>query len=306
MSGRRTRSGRDVSGILLLDKAVGIGSNEALQRVKRAFRARKAGHTGSLDVPASGLLPICLGEATKISGFLLDAAKRYRAVFRFGVRTSTGDARGEVLERRPVHGLDEAGLREAMLAFSGAIEQVPPMHSAIKRGGTPLYKLAYAGETVAREPRTVTIYEFRLLGLDADLAEVEIYCSKGTYVRTLAEDLGAALGCGGSVHALRRLEVGPLRLADAVTLEALECRAAGGPPQALDALLLPIDAALGQQPDVLLSEDAAWYLRRGQPVLVPRSPAAGLVRLYDPARRFLGVGQVLDDGRIAPRRLLRA
>ncbi|MCC7413087.1 MAG: tRNA pseudouridine(55) synthase TruB [Gammaproteobacteria bacterium] len=306
MATGRRRHERNVSGILLLDKPVGCSSNEVLQRVKRLFHARKAGHTGSLDVPASGLLPLCFGEATKMSGFLLDAAKRYHAVFRLGVRTSTGDAKGEVVETRPTAGIDAARVRAALARFRGEIDQVPPMHSAIKRAGTPLYKLAYAGETVEREARKVTVFEFELLSLVDDHAEVEVHCSKGTYVRTLAEDVGAALGCGGSVAALRRLEVGPFSLAAAVTLAALERQAAEGGAESLDALLLPADAALARHPDVQLSEDAAYYLRRGQPVLVARAPRSGLVRLYDGERRFLGVGEVLDDGRIAPRRLLQA
>ncbi|MGE0384574.1 MAG: tRNA pseudouridine(55) synthase TruB [Gammaproteobacteria bacterium] len=302
--GRPRRDQRDISGILLLDKPVGISSNDSLQRVKRLYRARKAGHTGSLDVPASGLLPICLGEATKMSGYLLDAAKCYTATFLLGVRTTTGDAKGEVLERRPVEGIDAPRIQAVLEAFCGEIEQIPPMHSAIKQGGTPLYKLAYAGQTVEREPRKVRIDEFRLLELDGALAKVRVRCSKGTYVRTLAEDVGAALGCGGSVAQLRRTLVGPFAIESSVSLEWLEALARDEGLAAVDALLLPADAALGHVPALVLDADSAFYVGKGQAVLVPKAPRDGLVRLYAPDRRFLGVGEVIDDGRVAPRRLL--
>ena len=302
--GRRHGDERRVDGILLLDKPAGLTSNAALQKVKRLFRARKAGHTGSLDPLASGLLPICLGEATKVSGFLLDADKHYWVSCRLGVRTATADAEGEVLETRPVDAVTEKRLREVMEDFRGAIEQIPPMYSAVKHRGQRLYALARQGVEVEREPRRITIHALELLEFRLPLAEIAVHCSKGTYIRTLMEDIGEALGCGAHVADLRRLGVGPYSASGMVTLEALEERLAGEGERALDSLLLPLESGLSQWPDVRLTGDAAFYLRQGQPVLVPHAPTAGLVRLYEGQRRFLGVGEILDDGRVAPRRLL--
>ncbi len=295
---------RDVHGILLLDKPVGMSSNQALQAVKRLYRARKAGHTGSLDPMASGLLPICLGEATKISGFLLGADKHYLVTVRLGVRTATGDTEGEVLETRPVPPLDPEDVEPVLERFRGEIEQIPPMYSAVKHQGERLYRLARKGVEVERHPRRVTIRELRLVALRPEELELEVRCSKGTYIRTLAEDIGEALGCGGHVSALRRLGVEPFDEPEMVPLETLRERAAEGGPGALDAFLLPVEAALAGWPAVRLDADLAYYVRQGQPVLVPRAPTEGWVRLYEDGR-FLGVGEVLDDGRIGPRRLLR-
>ncbi|MCU0936501.1 MAG: tRNA pseudouridine(55) synthase TruB [Gammaproteobacteria bacterium] len=301
MTRHRSR-GRDVDGIVLLDKPVGLSSNDALQRVKRLFGARKAGHTGSLDRLASGLLPICLGEATKISGVLLNADKHYLATFRLGERTTTGDAEGEVLEQHPVEGITRAAVEAALARFLGPIEQVPPMHSAIKFQGKPLYKLAHQGIEIERQPRQVVIHALDLLAFDGRDVAVSVRCSKGTYVRTLAEDVGAALGCGAHVAALRRLGSGPYQSPEMVTLEQLASLACEG-QGALDGVILPIESAVGDWPDIRLPEDMAYYLRQGQAVLVPRAPTRGWVRLYGGDARFLGVGEVLDDGRIAPRRL---
>ena len=305
--GRRHRHSnqRRVNGILLLDKPSGLTSNAALQAVKKLYRARKAGHTGSLDPLATGLLPICFGEATKVSGFLLDADKDYRVTCKFGERTTTGDAEGEVLEQRPVEDLSEDRLREVMQGFLGDIEQIPPMYSALKHKGERLYKLARAGVEVEREPRQVTIHALELLTLNPPLAEIRVHCSKGTYVRTLVEDIGAALGCGAHVSGLRRLGVGPFDDSHMIDMEGLQAVAAES-EHALDQLLLPLESGLAQWPDVRLSSDAAFYLRQGQPVLVPKAPTAGLVRLYEGESRFLGVGEILDDGRVAPRRLMVA
>jgi tRNA pseudouridine55 synthase len=304
MSRQRNKNQRRVDGILLLDKPTGLTSNAALQTVKRLYRARKAGHTGSLDPLASGLLPICLGEATKVSAFLLDADKHYWVACRFGERTTTADAEGEVVETRPVQGLTQRRLRQALEKFTGDIEQIPPMYSAVKHQGQRLYKLARQGLEVEREPRRVTIRELELLHLDPPLAEIEVRCSKGTYVRTLVEDLGEVLGCGAHVTNLRRLGVGPYTETGLVTLETLEQRREQAGEAALDALLLPMESGLAQWPVVRLGADAAFYLRQGQPVLVPRAPTGGWVRLYEGEQRFLGVGEILDDGRVAPRRLL--
>lgn len=301
---RRRSKGRNVNGVLLLDKPVGMSSNMALQIAKRLFNANKAGHTGSLDPLASGLLPVCFGEATKASGFLLDADKRYRVRCKLGEKTSTGDAEGEVIERRPVEAIDIARLEQVFARFRGEVEQIPPMHSAVKHQGQRLYKLARQGVEVEREPRTIIIHALTLLGVDLPYFDIDVHCSKGTYVRTLAEDIGEALGCGAHVTELRRLGVGPYDGAGMVDLDTLKAESAD--LAALDARLLPIESALAQWPDVRLSPDAAFYLRQGQPVVVPRAPTSGWVRLYAPDERFLGMGQVLDDGRVAPKRLMIA
>ena len=300
-SARRSR-GRAVNGILVLDKPVGMGSNEVLQRVKHLYRARKAGHTGSLDRLASGLLPICFGEATKLSGYLLNADKHYVATFLLGVTTTTGDAEGEVVSRRDVPALSAATIDRAAARFRGEIEQIPPMHSALKHKGKRLYQLAHEGIVVERQPRRVTIHRFEVPRFDGATVEVEVLCSKGTYIRTLAEDFGEALGCGASVASLRRIGAGPFIAGDMVELATVESMAAQG-PQALDAPLLPMEAAVSGWPSVRLPEGVAFYLLKGQPVQVPHSPTEGWVRIHTEHAGFIGVGEVLDDGRIAPRRL---
>ena len=306
--GRRRKHGRDIDGILLLDKPLHLTSNEALQRVKRLYQANKAGHTGSLDPLATGLLPVCLGGATKFSTYLLDADKHYRVRIRLGVTTTTADAEGEVLETRPVAGVDEARLRAVMERFLGPIEQLPPMYSAVKHQGERLYKLARQGIEVERQPRTVTIHSMELIDLALPELELDVHCSKGTYVRTLAEDLGAELGCGGHVIGLRRTGVGPYVEPERrfVTLDEIEDLIAAheDPYPTLDSLLLPLESALEHWPAVRLTADAAFYLGQGQAVLVPQAPTEGLVRLYDPSRHFLGVGCILDDGKVQPKRLL--
>lgn len=311
--GRRGKGGRPVTGILLLDKPVGITSNHALQRVKRLYQAAKAGHTGSLDPLATGLLPVCLGAATKFSAFLLDADKRYRVRVHLGQTTTTADAEGEVVETRPVEGVDADRVRAVLEGFVGEIDQLPPMYSAVKQGGERLYKLARQGLEVERKPRRIRIFSLELLEMDLPGIELDVHCSKGTYIRTLAEDIGRELGCGGYVSRLRRTGVGPYRdPADGgedqggfVTMEQIEALAGEeGAAAALDALLLPLDSALGHWPAVRLSADAAFYLQQGQAVLVPRAPTEGLVRLYDPSEHFLGVGEILDDGRVQPKRLI--
>lgn len=297
------RPRRLVDGILLLDKPVGLTSNIALQTVKRLYQAAKAGHTGSLDPLASGLLPICLGEATKLSGFLLSANKSYQFTCRLGIVTTTGDAEGEVTATRPVGPLSHEQVAAALQKFIGVIEQIPPMYSALKRQGQPLYKLARQGIEVDRKPRQVTIHELRLLRLEGEELECAMRCSKGTYVRTLAADLGEALGCGAHISALRRTAVEPYDVRWMITLDALRERAEQG-LAALDDVLLPLDSAVAQWPAVRVWGDAAFYLRQGQPVLVPHAPTQGWVRLYEGEQTFLGIGEILDDGRVGPRRLL--
>ncbi len=303
--GRRRVKGRDVNGILLLDKPSGITSNDALQQVKRLYFAKKAGHTGSLDPLASGVLPICMGEATKVSAFLLDSDKRYKVRCQLGIRTATADAEGEVLETRPVGDYSPAQVEAVLEEFRGSIEQTPPMYSALKHQGQRLYKLARQGVEVERQPRPVEIYELSLGSQGEDWLEISVHCSKGTYVRTLAEDIGNRLGCGAHVTALRRTAVGPYRDDGLVTLERLKELKETNMP-VMDELLLPIESALSQWPDIDLSTDAAFYLQQGQPVLVPHAPTSGWVRLYEGNRSFLGMGEILDDGRVAPRRLMKS
>lgn len=297
------RARRVVDGLLLLDKPSGRTSNAALQRVKWLFQARKAGHTGSLDPLASGMLPICFGEATKFAGYLLDADKTYRVQACFGVRTDTGDADGTVVETRGLVPILPAELEQAVASLRGPIQQVPPMYSALKHKGERLYNLARQGVEVERAARTVTIYALELLGLEGTCAELRVHCSKGTYVRTLVEDIGEVLGCGAHVSGLRRTGVGPFDDSNLADMERLEALAAEG-YAGLDQLLLPIEDALAQWPGVRLSGDAAFYLRQGQAVLVPQAPTEGWVRLYEGDRQFMGMGEVLDDGRVAPRRLM--
>jgi len=301
--GQRRLRGRNVSGILLLDKPRGISSNEALQQVKRLFRAAKAGHTGSLDPLATGLLPVCLGGATKFSSFLLDADKHYRVRVRLGITTTTADAEGEIIAETPTAGVGERDLQAVLTRFRGPIEQLPPMYSAVKHQGKRLYKLARRGIKVERTPRLVNIHRIKLRSFDLPQFEIDVHCSKGTYVRTLAVDLGEALGCGGYVTGLRRTGVGPYLEAGArfVTMDEVEGHTL---TEGRDALLLPVESALSHWSSVGLSEDAAFYLRQGQAVLVPQAPTEGLVRLYDPSRMFIGVGCILDDGKVQPKRLL--
>lgn len=299
----RSSKHRAIDGIILLDKATGLSSNAALQQVKRLFNARKAGHTGSLDPLANGLLPICLGEATKVSAFLLDADKRYRVTCRLGVRTTTGDAEGQIVEELPIDGIDAARVAAVLTRFTGPIEQIPPMYSALKHQGQRLYQLARQGIEVERPARAVTIHALQLLELNGADCTLDVHCSKGTYVRTLAEDIGAALGCGAHVSYLRRTGVGPYDEAQMRTLDELAALNTQG-AAVLDGALLPIETALLHWPEVSLSTDAAFYLGQGQAVLVPHAPTHGWVRLYGAGRNFLGMGEIQDDGRVAPRRLM--
>ncbi|MDH5386839.1 MAG: tRNA pseudouridine(55) synthase TruB [Gammaproteobacteria bacterium] len=300
---RRKRKGRPVDGVLLLDKPLGISSNSALQQVKNLYGAAKAGHTGSLDPLASGMLPICFGEATKISAFLLDADKRYRFTCQLGSTTSTGDAEGEVLKTCDCSNIKLADVESVLPNFIGEIDQIPPMYSALKHNGQRLYKLAREGVEVERKPRTITIYDIVLHSFDGDLLDLEVQCSKGTYVRTLAEDIGEALGCGAHVVKLRRLSVGPY---DGEMYTAEQLHELFDPSrEALDQILLPIESGVANWPDVHLGADAAFYVAQGQPILVPNAPTEGWVRIYD-QQKFLGVGEIQDDGLVAPRRMIQA
>lgn len=304
--GRRRNRGRNISGVLLLDKPEGITSNKALQEIKFLFKAAKAGHTGSLDPLATGLLPICFGEATKMSAFLLDADKHYRVKVKLGETTTTGDAEGEILETASTDGVTEAALLKVLQEFIGEQQQLPPMYSAIKHKGERLYKLARQGIEVERKHRTIHLHSLNLLSFDLPEFEMDVHCSKGTYVRTLAEDIGAKLGCGAYVSGLRRTGVGPFDDQSMVTLEQVREDFEARRFAEMDALLLPLESALSDWPEINLTADAAFYLKQGQPVLVPKAPTSGWVRLYANEVDFLGVGQILDDGRVAPKRLLQS
>ncbi len=290
---------RRLDGVLLLDKPEGMTSNAALQRVRRLYGAAKAGHTGTLDPFATGLLPLCFGEATKFSQLLLTADKRYRAVLRLGVRTASGDPEGEVLAVRPVR-VREADVLGLLARFTGEFLQTPPMHSAIKRDGRPLYEYARQGLTLERTPRRVVVHRLELLELRGDRLTLLVDSGKGLYVRTLADDLGEALGCGAHLAALTRLAVGALRLEDAVDLNRLEAMT----PEQRDAQLLPVDTLLQGLPRVDLDLDSSWQLCHGQPVWRAGLRVGEQMRAYGPDGAFLGLTQVDDEGRLAPRRLV--
>jgi tRNA pseudouridine55 synthase len=288
---------RDLDGVLLLDKPSGISSNAALQTARRLFGARRAGHTGTLDPMASGLLVLCFGEATKFSAALLEADKAYDARVKLGVRTATGDAEGETLERREVRAGREE-IEAALARFRGAIEQVPPMYSALKHQGRPLYAYARKGETVGRAARRVVIRELALEALRGDELDLRIQCSKGTYIRVLAEDLGEALGCGGHLAALRRTAVGPFRIEDALSLEGLGETA----ERRRDAYVLPVDTLLASWPRVALEAEIAVRFRHGQ--RVPIAAAAGPVAVFGAGGDLLGIGEVDGEGMLKARRQL--
>lgn len=290
---------RAINGVLLLDKPLGFSSNQALQKVKWLYQAAKAGHTGSLDPLATGLLPICLGEATKFSHYLLDADKSYRALIRLGSTTTTADAEGEVLTRSEVH-VDLAQLESVLKSFVGDIVQVPPMYSALKHAGKALYEYARAGVDIERKGREVTIHQIMLERFEGELLEIVVTCSKGTYIRTLAEDIGDALGCGAHLAGLRRLTTAHLKLENAVTIEQLEAMA----PEARDALLLPVDVTIDDLPQVTVDAESAFYLKRGQYVWKSGFNQHGAFRIYAETGEFLGIGEQTAEGKIAPRRLI--
>ncbi|MCW4153589.1 tRNA pseudouridine(55) synthase TruB [Halomonas sp. 18H] len=298
----RRRRGRAVNGVLLLDKPAGLSSNHALQRARRLFDAQKAGHTGTLDPMATGLLPVCFGEATKFSSYLLDADKVYRTRVELGVITDTGDAEGEVLERRAPPALDETAISAVLGDFIGELDQVPPMYSALKHQGRKLYELAREGKTIERAARRVSVYDARLLAFDGTAFEMEARVSKGTYIRTLAEDIGQALGCGGHISALRRLKTGPFVADDMLDLASLEQRVEAA---SQDAALLPVDVLVAHLPRHDLSDAGARHLSYGQAAGNEAGvlPVDSLIRLYHD-ETFRGLGVVTAAGDIAPRRLL--
>lgn len=307
---RPRRRGRDIHGVLLLDKPQGLSSNDALQKVKRIFNANRAGHTGALDPLATGMLPICLGEATKFSRYLLDSDKRYRVIARLGQRTDTSDADGIVVEERPV-AFNNEQLETALESFRGESQQVPSMYSALKHQGRPLYEYARQGIDVPREARPIVVYELLFIRWEGEELELEIHCSKGTYIRTIIDDLGEKLGCGAHVTMLRRLEVATYPVSQMVTLEqlqALEKTALESDPanrDALDQLLMPMDSPAAVFPEVNLPESSAAYFKQGMPVHAAGAPQNGLVRVTEGAMgKFIGMAEIAEDGRVAPKRLV--
>lgn len=308
--GRRRNRGRSIDGIVLLDKPTGMSSNDALQKVKRIYNANKAGHTGALDPLATGMLPICLGEATKFSQYLLDSDKRYQVIAKLGQRTDTSDADGEIVEERPI-AFDEALLLSSLDTFRGVTQQIPSMYSALKYQGKPLYSYAREGIEVPRESRPIHVYELKLLDWREDEVELELHVSKGTYIRTIVDDLGEMLGCGAHVTMLRRLAVAQYPIDKMVTLEGLQqllddANEREEPPKlTLDPLLLPMDTAVANLPEVNMPEVVASYALHGNPVQVANAPVDGRVRMtLGDEHRFFGVGEIDDDGRVAPKRLV--
>ena len=299
--GRRRRSGRNLHGILLLDKRSGISSNRALQEVRRLFDANKAGHTGSLDPLATGLLPVCFGEATKLSSFLLDDDKRYQVVVQLGVITDTADADGQVLETKSVPEISADNISSCLAKNTGRIEQIPPMYSALKHQGRRLYELAREGQYIERKPRSITIYDIKCQDYANELMTLVVSCSKGTYIRSLAEDIGRELGCGAFVKELRRLNVGKFSLSNAWTLDQLQ---ALDDDEKLLKCLLPVDTALTAWPKILLNATQAGKIRHGQTIEMTEQLNQGMVRIYT-EQNILGIGEFIEQGRLVPKRLFQ-
>ena len=297
--------GRNVNGIILLDKAKGESSNYALQRIKRLFHAKKAGHTGSLDPLATGVLPLCLGEATKISQFLLDSDKRYMAKVKLGERTDSGDSEGVVIDVQRRINVDYDALVQTLTKFEGEIKQLPPMYSALKHHGVPLYKLARKGISIKRKVRAVTIHKIGLMNFDNNIAEIDVTCSKGTYIRTLADDLGQELGCGAHVIELRRLQAGVFSIDQCRGSNELEKIKESFGLSGLDKVIVPMERAVEKLPEVVLASETARDIRNGQAVSFHELPKSGLVRLYE-KENFIGIGIVNADGQVAPKRLVAA
>ena len=301
---RPRKKGRDIHGVFLLDKPQGMSSNDILQKVKRIFQANKAGHTGALDPLATGMLPICLGEATKFSQFLLDSDKRYQVTAKLGERTDTSDAEGQVVETKVVN-VTESDIQQALAQFRGDILQVPTMFSALKHQGKPLYEYARAGITVEREARPITIFELKFIAYEAPFLTLEVHCSKGTYIRTLVDDLGEVLGCGAHVTVLRRLAVADYPIAAMMSYVDLQNMAENQPLEALDKLLLPMDTAVSNLPKINLNEQQTKAVGFGQRVKFENvEQMYGLVRLFSNTAQFLGVAEVTADDVIRPNRMV--
>jgi len=294
----KRKSGRNVHGIILLDKRLGVSSNRALQEVRRLFNANKAGHTGSLDPLATGLLPLCFGEATKVSAMMLDDNKRYQVVVKLGVMTDTGDSEGKIIEQKPVPELTLAEVEQCLQKFTGEIDQVPPMYSALKQNGKKLYELAREGITVERKARRISIFELNLLNSTTDTLTLDVACSKGTYIRSLAEDIGHHLGCGGTVIELRRTQAGQFNITDALTIEQLQEMDL----TELTGCLLSVDKPLEALPKIQFSAQETILIRHGQQISTDTKSLQGLVRMYS-EQVFLGLGEMLLDGKLVPKKI---
>jgi len=311
----KRRKGRAINGVLLLDKPYEMSSNHALQAVKRVFFAQKAGHTGALDPLATGMLPICLGEGTKFSQFLLDTDKTYQVTAKLGIRTTTSDADGEIVSEKPVD-VSLKQLTSALDSFRGTTKQIPSMYSALKYKGQPLYKYAREGIEVPREARDITVFSLELLRFDHDEVELKIHVSKGTYIRTIVDDLGELLSCGAHVADLRRLGVGNYPIEKMVTLSKIEALLEQAkeqeltPSELLDPLLLPMQSAVEGMKAVYVDDMSANFLRHGNPVQAFNAPSEGSVQVYigddadDDSSEFIGVGFINDDGLVAPKRIV--
>ena len=293
------RPKKNISGVLLLDKPLGYSSNQALQKIKLLYQAAKAGHTGTLDPLATGLLPLCFGEATKFAHFLTDADKVYIAIVKFGITTNTGDAEGQVLSVKDVN-ISKMQLEQVCSQFLGVISQVPPMYSALKHEGKAMYEYARAGVEIERAARAVTIHNIEINAFDRDVATITVKCSKGTYIRTLAEDIGAQIGCGAHLIGLRRTATANYHINQAITIEQFEAMSEA--QRAL--LLMPADSAIADLPAITLDVDSAFYLQQGQAILHSGNIPEGLIRLYNEQGEFLGLGEQQSDGKIAPKRLI--
>jgi len=303
---RKKFRGRNLSGLLLLDKPPGLTSNQALQEVKKIFFAKKAGHTGSLDPIATGILPICFGEATKFSQFLLDTDKKYQITCRLGTKTTSQDSQGEITETLAVPDLTPEQIKKELKNFLGPQMQTPPMHSAIKVNGKPLYKLAHQGKEIERQARPIEIYSFEMVKiLDKQTLLLEVHCSKGTYARTLIADLGDNLGCGAHVSGLRRTGFGAFNIEETVSMDKIhELYRQQDDFTGLNKLILPVDETLRNIDKIELSPDEKFYILQGQPIQVNQPVKEGLLRMYF-KDEFIGIGQILDDGRLGPKRLIK-
>ena len=301
--GRKNNKGRSLNGLLLLDKPKGESSNRSLQKVKRIFNATKAGHTGTLDPLATGLLVICFGRSTKISDYLLSADKEYQVVIKLGQITNTADADGEILERRNTSEITQEQIMQHAQCLTGSIEQIPPMYSALKHQGSRLYELARKGVEVERAPRKVEIHNFNLIKFEQDLVTMQVHCSKGTYIRTLVEDLGKLLTCGAHVVELRRTSLGPFHNPKMHNLSELELLADQEDLVALDQVVLPTDRALQGWPAVIVADEQMKDMKNGHALELPNLPAEGLVRIYDVNQQFYGIGKIREDGKMAPKPL---
>ena len=301
----RRNKGNDVNGIFLLDKPLGRSSNSALQKVRYLFNAKKAGHTGSLDPLATGVLPICFGEASKVTAYLLDSNKRYTCTLQLGETTTTGDKEGDILQTRKIEQFSTDDLEKTLETFRGDIQQIPPMYSALKHNGQPLYKLARQGIEIKRKARDVTILHLECIEHTHNTISLDVKCSKGTYIRTLAQDIGESLGCGAHLSMLRRTEVEPFDCSKIYTIEEIEALLKSTEDSDLSKLLLPIDSVLQEHPLIVLCDDDLKRIQNGLKVTLDDIPDSQLIRLYSQENQFIGIGRHSSNKQLAAKRLMR-